>query len=108
MTSTLTLPADGAAAADAAPSFASRALSLAYASTIHKVQGSEFPCIVVVLHGSHHVLLNRALIYTAVTRAQRLVVLIGEDRAIRRAIHNADLRHTNSKLSRRLKNLAST
>lgn len=60
-------------------------LTLAYASTIHKAQGSEFPAVVVVLHGAHHVLLSRALLYTAVTRAKRLVVLVGDERAIARA-----------------------
>ena len=82
------------------------ALALAYASTIHKVQGSEFPAVVVVLHGSHYVLLNRALIYTAVTRARRLVVVIGEDRAVGRAVSNAAVQHTNSRLTERLRMLA--
>ena len=78
------------------------ALSLAYASTIHKVQGSEFEAIVVILHGSHFVLLSRPLLYTAVTRAKRLVVLVGDPRALGRAVSNAVTYETNSKLRQRL------
>ena len=79
------------------------ALTLAYASTVHKVQGSEFEGIVVVLHGSHHMLLSRALLYTAVTRAKRLVVLLGDPRAMAKAAKNADVSQLNSKLCARLK-----
>ncbi|MEM9071582.1 MAG: AAA family ATPase, partial [Myxococcota bacterium] len=79
------------------------ALSLAYASTIHKVQGSEFPAVVVVLHGAHHVLLSRALVYTAVTRAQRLAILLGDPAAIARASRNALSYESNSRLARRLR-----
>ena len=77
-------------------------LALAYASTVHKVQGSEFPAVIVVLHASHHVLLSRALLYTAVTRAKRLVVLLGDERAIARAAHNAHSYAAQSKLEQRL------
>jgi exodeoxyribonuclease V alpha subunit len=78
-------------------------LALAYASTIHKVQGSEFPAVVVVLHATHHVLLSRALLYTALTRAQRLVVLLGDERAMRRAVSNTAIHRTNSRLNQRLR-----
>ncbi|MAQ15539.1 MAG: ATP-dependent RecD-like DNA helicase [Sandaracinus sp.] len=64
-------------------------LVLAYASTVHKVQGSEFPAVVLVLHGAHHVMLTRPLLYTALTRAKKLAVLIGDRRAIARAAANA-------------------
>ena len=77
-------------------------LALAYASTIHKVQGSEFPAVIVVLHTTHFALLGRALIYTAITRAKRLAVIIGDDRAIGRAIHNTRELRTNSRLEHRL------
>ncbi len=77
-------------------------LVLAYATTVHKVQGCEFPAVVVVMHRSHHILLSRALLYTAVTRAKRLVVLLGEPRAIARATRNASLQATNSRLRERL------
>ncbi len=78
-------------------------LTLAYASTIHKVQGSEFPAIVVVLHAGHHVLLSRALIYTAITRAKRLVMILGDDRALRRAIGNDESYESRSRLEERLR-----
>jgi len=78
------------------------ALSLAYACTIHKVQGSEFPAALIVLHNAHFMLLNRALLYTALTRAKRLVVLIGDPKAMARAARNAHSYETNSKLLGRL------
>lgn len=78
------------------------ALTLAYASTIHKVQGSEFPAVVIVMHGAHHMLLNRALLYTAVTRAKQLVVLIGDPNAMRRAARNDNRHETHCKLAERL------
>lgn len=64
------------------------ALALAYASTIHKAQGSEYDAVVIGLHTSHFVLLNRPLIYTAITRARRLAVLVGSERALRLAVGN--------------------
>jgi exodeoxyribonuclease V alpha subunit len=79
------------------------ALALAWACTVHKVQGSEFPAVVVVMHGSHHVLLARALLYTAVTRAKRLVVLLGDERAMRRAVRNALSYASRSMLTNRLR-----
>ena len=78
------------------------ALTLAYASTVHKVQGSEFPAVVIVMHGAHHMLLNRALLYTAVTRAKQLVVLIGDPNAMRRAARNDTRHETHCKLAERL------
>jgi exodeoxyribonuclease V alpha subunit len=78
-------------------------LALAYASTVHKVQGSEFQAIIVVLHASHHVLLSRALLYTAVTRGKRLVVILGDERALGRAVQNALPYRSQSKLRERLR-----
>jgi exodeoxyribonuclease V alpha subunit len=82
------------------------AISLAYACTVHKVQGSEFPAAVIVLHNAHFMLLNRALLYTALTRAKKLVVLVGDPRAMARASRNALSYETNSKLLDRLQSLA--
>jgi len=79
------------------------AISLAYACTVHKVQGSEFPAAVIVLHNAHFMLLNRALLYTALTRAKKLVVLVGDPRAMARACRNAHSYETNSKLLDRLR-----
>jgi exodeoxyribonuclease V alpha subunit len=81
---------------------AQEALSLAYASTIHKVQGSEFPAVIVLMHMTHYPLLSRSLLYTAVTRAKKLVVLLGEERAMRRAIANATVHLSNCRLAERL------
>jgi len=82
------------------------AISLAYACTVHKVQGSEFPAAVIVLHNAHYMLLNRALLYTALTRAKKLVVLVGDPRAMARASRNALSYETNSRLLDRLQRLA--
>jgi len=79
------------------------AISLAYACTVHKVQGSEFPAAVIVLHNAHFMLLNRALLYTALTRAKQLVVLVGDPRAVARAARNALSYETNSRLLDRLR-----
>ncbi len=79
------------------------ALTLAYASTVHKVQGSEFPAVIVVLHSTHHVLLTRALLYTAVTRARKLVVILGDDRALQRALSNVRPRAVNTRICARLR-----
>lgn len=57
-------------------------LSLAYAMTVHRSQGSEIPCVVLALHDSHYMLLERQLIYTAVTRAKKLLVIVGSRRAL--------------------------
>ena len=58
-------------------------ISLAYALTVHRSQGSEAPCVVLILHHSSYVLLERQLIYTAVTRAQKLLIIIGSHRGLR-------------------------
>ena len=78
-------------------------LDLAYASSIHKSQGSEYPCVVVVLHTQHWVMLQRNLLYTALTRGKRLVVLLGNRRAVARAVRNADARHRYTRLAERLR-----
>ncbi len=78
------------------------ALTLAYASTIHKSQGSELPAVVIVLHPSHHVLLSRPLLYTALTRARTLAVLVGCPRAIARAARTAELSRAHCRLGARL------
>ena len=65
-------------------------LRLAYAISIHKSQGSEFPAVLIPMLGEHHVMLRRNLLYTAMTRARRLCVLVGDPRAIERAVRRAD------------------
>jgi exodeoxyribonuclease V alpha subunit len=63
-------------------------LSLAYAITIHKAQGSEFPAVVIPLATQHYLLLQRNLLYTGVTRGKRLVVLVGQAKALNLAVRN--------------------
>ena len=63
-------------------------LALAYASTIHRAQGCEYPAVVIPLTLAHARMLGRNLIYTAITRAKRRVVLIGESRALEQAVNN--------------------
>ena len=63
-------------------------ITLAYAVSIHKYQGSESPCIILPLHTSHYVLLQRNLLYTAITRAKKLLVLISSKKALALAVHN--------------------
>ncbi len=68
----------------------------AYACSIHKAQGSEYPCVVIPLHTQHYVLLRRNLLYTAITRGRRLVVVVGAKRALAIAIgnHRVETRYT--------------
>jgi exodeoxyribonuclease V alpha subunit len=61
-------------------------LQLAYAMTIHKSQGSEFACVIIPISMQHYVLLERSLIYTAITRAKKLVVLVGDAKALELAV----------------------
>jgi exodeoxyribonuclease V alpha subunit len=63
-------------------------ISLAYAVTIHKAQGSEFPAVVIPLATQHYMLLQRNLIYTGITRGRRLLVLIGQKKALAIAVRN--------------------
>ncbi|MSU21802.1 MAG: ATP-dependent RecD-like DNA helicase [Pedosphaera sp.] len=63
-------------------------ISLAYAITIHKSQGSEFPAVVIPISTQHFMLLQRNLIYTGITRGKRMVVIIGQKKALKLAIEN--------------------
>ncbi|HEV2854021.1 MAG TPA: ATP-dependent RecD-like DNA helicase [Thermoanaerobaculia bacterium] len=78
-------------------------LVLAYACTIHKSQGSEYPCVVIPLHTTHYVMLQKNLLYTALTRAKRLAILVGEERALRIAIGNRRVRARFTRLAERLR-----
>ena len=68
------------------------AVKLAYATTIHKAQGSEYPAVVIPLSTQHFPLLQRDLLYTAVTRGKQLVVIVGQPRALAIAVHK-EARH---------------
>jgi exodeoxyribonuclease V alpha subunit len=77
-------------------------LALAYAITVHKSQGSEFPVVVMPLATSHFLLLQRNLVYTAITRGRRLVVLIGQQKALAMAARNNRTQQRYSALRHRL------
>ena len=78
-------------------------LVLAYATTIHKSQGSEYPAVVVIVHTQHYVMLQRNLLYTAITRGRRLVMLMGVPYAIDRAIQTNTVRERRTSLAERLR-----
>jgi exodeoxyribonuclease V alpha subunit len=77
-------------------------LVLAYAISIHKSQGAEYPAVVVPLLSQHYIMLQRNLLYTAITRAKRLVVLVGSKRAIAIAVKNNKVQHRYTNLAGRL------
>ena len=79
-------------------------LVLSYATTIHKSQGSEYPIVVMPVTMSHFVMLQRNLLYTGVTRAKKILVLIGEKRAVSYAIKNETTTARNTKLAERIQN----
>ena len=78
-------------------------LSLAYAITVHKSQGSEFPAVVMPLTTQHYMLLERNLVYTGVTRGKRLVVLVAEPRALAIAVRRFESVQRRSRLADRLR-----
>ncbi len=69
-------------------------ITLAYAATVHKSQGSEYPCVILALSSSHYVMLQRNLLYTAVTRAVKLMIIVGNKSALSMAV-------TNNRISKR-------
>lgn len=77
-------------------------LELAYAVTIHKAQGSEFPCVVIVLHTQHYVMLQRNLLYTAITRGRRLVIIVGAREALTLATKTETTQRRETLLVKRL------
>lgn len=77
-------------------------LVLGYACSIHKSQGSEYPAVVIPLHTQHYVLLQRNLLYTAITRGRRLVVIVGSRKAAAIAVRNAGVRERHTRLAARL------
>jgi len=78
-------------------------LELAYALTIHKSQGSEYPAVVIVIHSSHYIMLQRNLLYTALTRAEQMACLVGNRRGIYKAINTASERRRYTRLQQRLR-----
>ena len=78
-------------------------LALAYAITVHRSQGSEFPAVVMPVTTQHYIMLKRNLLYTAVTRARELVVLIGDIKALAIAVNNDQVSERYTSLEERLK-----
>jgi exodeoxyribonuclease V alpha subunit len=78
-------------------------LTLAYALTIHRSQGSEYPAVVIPLHTQHYVMLQRNLFYTALTRGKRLVAVVGTHKALEMAVRRQDTSQRCSSLARRLR-----
>ncbi|MDR3362101.1 MAG: ATP-dependent RecD-like DNA helicase [Desulfovibrio sp.] len=74
----------------------------AYAISIHKSQGSEYPAVIIPVMMQHYILLQRNLIYTGVTRGKKLVVLVGEARALQMAVRNNKTRKRFTRLAQRL------
>jgi exodeoxyribonuclease V alpha subunit len=77
-------------------------LTLAYACSVHKAQGSEYPCVLMPIHTQHYIMLQRNLLYTAVTRGKALVVLIGDRRALGAAVRNRSTERRYTLLAERL------
>jgi exodeoxyribonuclease V alpha subunit len=75
----------------------------AYAVSVHKSQGSEYPAVIISLVTQHYMMLQRSLLYTAVTRGKRLVVIVGSRRAIQLAVNNADARKRYTWLAERVR-----
>jgi len=77
-------------------------ISLAYATSIHKSQGSEYPVVILVLHTSHYMMLYRSILYTAVTRGRSLVIVVGSRKALAMAIRNVRVENRNTGLKEKL------
>ncbi len=78
-------------------------LSLGYAISIHKSQGSQYPAVVIPIHQTHYLMLRRNLLYTAITRAERVCVLVGTRSALAQAVRNEDERRRFSRLTERIR-----
>jgi exodeoxyribonuclease V alpha subunit len=77
-------------------------LALAYALTVHKSQGSEYPAVVIPLHSQHYLMLQRNLLYTGISRGKKLVVLVGSRKALATAVQRQDTSRRYTALCRRL------
>jgi len=82
-------------------------LILSYATTVHKSQGSEYSAVIIPIHTQHYALLQRNLLYTAITRGRKLVVLVGTRKAIAIVVKRVDSRRRVTLLKERLSQLRS-
>jgi len=80
-------------------------LVLAYAVTVHKAQGSEYPAVILPILTQHYVMLQRNLLYTGMTRARKLAVIVGSKKALAIAVHNSQIQRRYTLLGDRLKGL---
>jgi len=83
-------------------------LQLAYAITVHKSQGGEYPAVLIPLHTQHYLMLQRNLLYTGITRGKKLVVLVGNRQALWRAVTNAETSQRFSQFRQRLCQIVNT
>lgn len=81
-------------------------LVLAYATTIHKSQGSEYPIVVMPILMTHYVMLQRNLVYTGVTRAKKVLVIVGTKKALAMAVRNMTVTRRNTMLAERIKSIS--
>ena len=81
-------------------------LVLAYATTIHKSQGSEYPAVIVLMHRQHYMMLQRNLLYTAITRGKKLVLVIGAPWAVKTAIETNTVRERRTTLAEKMQERA--
>ena len=81
-------------------------ITLAYAISVHKSQGTEYPVILMPLFTSHYLMLQRNLLYTALTRAKRLAIIVGEKKALAIAIRNDKMARRYTKLKQRIASIA--
>ena len=77
-------------------------IDLGYASTIHKSQGSEYKSVIINIQNAHYIMLNRPLIYTAITRSKEKVIIIGDKKALHMAISKSEINRRRTCLAIRL------
>jgi exodeoxyribonuclease V alpha subunit len=83
-------------------------ITLAFATTIHKAQGSEYPVVILPLFMSHYLMLSRNLLYTGLTRAKQLAILVGSPKAIGLAVRQVKDSERYTMLAQRLRNIAAS
>ena len=79
-------------------------LVTAYCTTVHKAQGSEYTAVVLAFLPQHYMMLQRNVLYTAITRGKKLVVIVGSGKAVAMAVHNSNILQRNTNLADRLRN----
>ena len=79
-------------------------LAMAYCTTVHKAQGSEYPAVVLSFLPQHYMMLQRNVLYTAITRGKKIVVIVGSGKAVAMDVHNSNIMQRNTNLAARLRN----